>query len=113
LLGTAADTHTALPDAIGSTRIGKRLGFTVPTVVMSVVALSDDGSPLPQTLRSHVIARRVHYNQETDAWTELSDTRLMPEESVAVELLWDGSSRARAWLDVIPDDFYATQKFLE
>jgi hypothetical protein len=27
LLGTAADTHTALPDAVGSTWIGKWLGF--------------------------------------------------------------------------------------
>ena len=27
MLGTAANTHTALPDPVGSTRIGKRLGF--------------------------------------------------------------------------------------
>jgi hypothetical protein len=29
------------------------------------------------------------------------------------ELAWNGSERIHAWLDIIPDDFYATQVFPE
>jgi Cytochrome c554 and c-prime len=83
--------------------------YTVPTVVMSAVALEADGTPRPQTLRTHVIARRVHFDGTT--WAEDSDTRLVPGESAAIELPWNGSARARVWLDVIPDDFYTTQVF--
>jgi hypothetical protein len=83
--------------------------YTVPTVMMSAVALDRDGSPRPRTLRSHVIARRVHYNG--NAWVELSDTRLLPGQSAAIELNWNGSDRIRVWLDVIPDDFYAMKVY--
>jgi hypothetical protein len=83
--------------------------YTVPKVVMSAVALDHDGSPRPQTLSSHVIARRVHF--DGSAWTELSDSRLSPGQSAALELNWNGSDRIRVWLDVFPDDFYAEQVF--
>lgn len=87
--------------------------YTVPKVVMNLVALDADGASLPQTLRSYVIARRVRYDDAANAWLELSDTRLLPGQSAAIELAWNGSERIRAWLDVIPDDFYATQVFPE
>jgi hypothetical protein len=80
--------------------------YAVPTIVMNVVALDADGAPLTKTLQSHVIARRVHYDNATNTWHELSDTRLLPGQSAAVELAWNGSDRIRAWLEVIPDDFY-------
>lgn len=83
--------------------------YIVPTVVMNVVALDADGVPRPDTLRSHVIARHVNY--DGTQWTELSDTRLLPGQSAAIELPWNGSNRIHVWLDVIPDDFYATQVF--
>jgi hypothetical protein len=44
--------------------------YAVPTVVMSV-PLEPSGSPRPLTLRSHVIARRVHH--DGNAWVELSN----------------------------------------
>jgi len=87
--------------------------YTVPKVVMNLAALDAHGVPQPQTLRSHVIARRVRYDDATKAWVELSDTRLLPGQSAAIELAWNGSERIRAWLDVIPDDMYATQVFQE
>ena len=83
--------------------------YTVPTIVMRAVALDADGSPRPESLQSHVIARRVHYDGNT--WIELSDTRLFPGQSAAIDLAWGTSDRIRVWLDVIPDDFYAAQVF--
>ena len=71
--------------------------------------LDGDGTPRLDTLRSHLIARHVHY--DGTQWTELSDTRLLPGQSAAIELPWNGSSRIHVWLDIIPDDFYATQVF--
>jgi hypothetical protein len=46
--------------------------YAVPTVVMSAVALDRSGAPRPRTLRSHVIARRVQY--QDNGWVEISDT---------------------------------------
>jgi hypothetical protein len=54
-------------------------------------------------------SRRVHF--DGSAWTELSDSRLSPGQSAALELNWNGSDRIRVWLDVFPDDFYAEQVF--
>ena len=85
--------------------------YTVPTVVMNEVALNADGSPRLETLRSHMIARRVHYDYGSGAWSELSDTRLLPGQSAAIELAWNGSDHIRVWLEVNPDAFYATQVF--
>jgi hypothetical protein len=85
--------------------------YTVPMVVMNLVALDADGAPLWQTLRSHVIARRVRYDDSVAAWLELSDTRLLPGQSAAIDLPWNESERIRAWLEIIPDNFYATQVF--
>jgi hypothetical protein len=48
--------------------------YTVPTVMMNAVALKADGAPEPETLRSHLIARRVRYGDGTHRWIELSDT---------------------------------------
>ena len=45
------------------------------------------------TLRSHEIARQVRYDR--GHWIELSDTRLLPGQSAAIELNWDGSDRIK------------------
>jgi hypothetical protein len=87
--------------------------YTVPTVTMNLVALDAEGVPLRRTLRSHVIGRRVRYDDASKSWTELSDTRLSPGQSSTIELAWSSSERIRAWLEVVPDDFYATQVFPE
>jgi len=78
--------------------------YTTPTVIMFAIALDADGTARPETLRSQVIARHVHHDGE--GWHELTDTRLLPGESAAVELPWNGNARVRVWLEVIPDDFY-------
>ncbi len=83
--------------------------YVTPKVVMHMVALDADGIPRSETLRSYEISRRVR--QEGDRWVELSDTRLLPGQSFSIEVPWDGSNRIRAWLEVIPDEFYATEVF--
>ena len=84
--------------------------YTVPTIVMRAVALEADGSPQPENSPWSVLARRVYYDGNN--WVELSDTRLFPGRSAAInDLPWGTSDRIRVWLDVIPDDFYATQVF--
>jgi hypothetical protein len=87
--------------------------YTVPTAVMNAVALAPDGSPRAETLQSHVIARHVRYDDGADAWVELSDTRLLPGQAAAIELAWDKADRIRVWLEIVPDDYYATQLFPE
>jgi hypothetical protein len=83
--------------------------YAVPKVVLTAVLLDGDGSPRPETLRSRVIARQVNYDGKT--WAEASDTRLLPGQSAGIEVPWNGSDRARVWLDVLPEDFYTTQLF--
>lgn len=78
--------------------------YVTPKVVMSIVALDANGVPRPETLKSYVINRRVRY--ASDRWIELSDTRLLPGQSAVLEIPWSGSDRARAWLEVFPDDYY-------
>jgi hypothetical protein len=108
-----ADAETARFELVNS-GVGHAFPtYTVPTVVMNLVALDADGAARPQTLRSHVIARRVRYDDAANSWIELSDARLLPGQSSTIELAWNGSERIRAWLEVIPDDFYATQVFPE
>jgi len=85
--------------------------YAAPKVVMHAVALDDAGAPRPETLRSTAIAREVRY--ENDRWVELSDTRLSPGQTAAVELGWDGSTRIRTWLEVIPDYYYGHDLFPE
>ena len=85
--------------------------YMTPKVVMHAVVLDAKGQPQAQTARQHVIGRRVRYDKETDRWSELSDTRLLPQQSVALELPWAGRDRVRVWLEVAPDDYYATVVF--
>jgi len=80
--------------------------YAVPKIVMHAVALNVAGSPVPVTEVTRVIAREVGY--DNGVWRELSDTRLMPSQSAAIELPWSGYERARFWLDVIPDRYYAS-----
>jgi cytochrome c554/c'-like protein len=83
--------------------------YATPTVVMLAIALDAGGAERRETLRSHVIARRVRHDGQQ--WQELADTRLLPGQSAAIEMPWNGSDRVRIWLEVIPDDFYATEVY--
>jgi hypothetical protein len=83
--------------------------YAVPTVVLHAVAVDAEGRIRADTLRSHVIARRIRY--QTNDWVELSDTRLMPGQSAAMTIPWDDSDRVRVWLDVLPDHYYRTQVY--
>ena len=80
--------------------------YAVPRVVMHAIALDAAGVPVRDTEVTRVIAREVRF--ENNDWSEISDTRLMPSQSAAIELPWSGHERARFWLEVIPDDYYAT-----
>jgi hypothetical protein len=83
--------------------------YAVPKVVMHALALDSAGVPQPDTEVTHVIARTVTY--ANDDWTEISDTRLLPSQTAAIELQWNGHDRVRVWLEVIPDHYYATEVF--
>jgi hypothetical protein len=83
--------------------------YAVPKVVMHAVALGDTGAPRGNTEVTRVIARAVRY--ANNVWTEISDTRLLPSQTAAIELPWNGADRIRVWLEVIPDHYYATQVF--
>ena len=85
--------------------------YVTPKVVMRAVALDAEGKPRPDTLVSHVIARRVSYDGAR--WSEASDTRLLPGQTASLELPWNGSLRIRAWLDVFPDDYYENAVYRE
>jgi hypothetical protein len=83
--------------------------YATPTVIMFAVALDTGGTPRADTLRSRVIAR--HLRWDGDQWHELSDTRLLPGQSAAIELPWNGYDRVRVWLEVLPDDHYESEVY--
>jgi hypothetical protein len=56
-----------------------------------------------------LIAREVR--AQSGQVSEISDTRLNPGQSAAVEIDWNGSDRARVWVEVIPDYHYETAVF--
>lgn len=83
--------------------------YVTPKVIMHAVALDSGGSPQPSTERTRVIGRDVRY--VNDDWKEYFDTRLMPSETAALELPWNGYDRIRVWVEVLPDAYYATEVF--
>jgi hypothetical protein len=92
------------------------VGHAFPTYVaakiaLRVVALDEAGTPRSETLRSYYIARQVRYDGAQ--WIEVSDTRLLPGQSAAIELAWNGSNQIRVWMEVIPDDFHEAEIFRE
>jgi hypothetical protein len=80
--------------------------YTVPRIFLRAVALDGDGRPRPETARSYLIAREVR--ARSGQVSEISNTRLDPGQSAAVEIDWNGSNRARVWVEVIPDFHYET-----
>jgi hypothetical protein len=75
-----------------------------PKVIMRGVALDGRGEPRPDTEVSYVIQRKV---ESVDGeWVERFDTRLMPGETVILDVAWQRSGRVRMWLEVHPDDYY-------
>jgi hypothetical protein len=113
--GLTADT-AANADGVRFTITNSGVGHAFPTyaapkVMMHAVALDADGAPRPDTERSTTIAREVRY--EDNHWVELSDTRLLPGQTATVALDWNGNSRIRTWLEVIPDYYYGHEVFPE
>ncbi|KAF0113708.1 MAG: Uncharacterized protein FD149_2049 [Rhodospirillaceae bacterium] len=78
--------------------------YVTPKVIMHAVLLDGTGRPVADSARSHVIERRVVY--ENDEWREIADTRLLPGESASVEMRWGDAQLARVWLEVRPDEYY-------
>jgi hypothetical protein len=83
--------------------------YATPTVIMFAIALDTGGTARVETLRSRVIARRLRW--DGDQWHELADTRLLPGQSAAIELPWDGNDRVRVWLEIRPDDHYESEVY--
>jgi hypothetical protein len=81
--------------------------YVTPKVVMYAQGLDPAGSPQPEALRTHVIARDVR--ADNDRWIEVSDSRLLPGQSAVIELPWNASERIQVWLQVVPDNFYETE----
>jgi mono/diheme cytochrome c family protein len=95
---------------IGNTGIGHAFPtYTTPKVTMHAVALDANGAPLLETSRSHQIAREVR--NRNDRWIELSDTRLLPGQSAALEIPWGDSTRVKVWLEIAPDNYYETEVY--
>jgi len=81
--------------------------YAAPRVVMHAVVLDRTGAPEPKTERTYVIARTVI--ERAGEWIEVSDTRLLPGQAAALDIVWNGGDRARVWLEVLPDFSYATE----
>ena len=83
--------------------------YITPSVAMRAVALDAAGRPRPDTAVSRIIRRVVAF--AAGRWVERSDTRLMPGESVALDLPWGDSNRIRMWLEIHPDDYYDNEVY--
>jgi len=106
---TSADADKARFE-ITNTGIGHAFPtYATPTVIMFAIALDTGGTARAETLRSQVIARRLRW--DGGWWHELADTRLLPGQSAAIELPWNGNDRVRVWLEVMPDDFYESEVY--
>jgi hypothetical protein len=105
----SADAEAARLE-IANTGVGHAFPtYATPTVILFAIALDAAGTARPETLRARVIARRVRHDGQQ--WQELSDTRLLPGQSAAIEMPWNGYERVRVWLEVVPDDFYETEVY--
>jgi len=80
-----------------------------PKVVMRALLIDEAGQPLPGAEATTVIQRRVE--AVGSDWREISDTRLLPGQTAAVEIAWGSARRARLWLEVLPDDFYHRETY--
>ncbi len=78
--------------------------YVTPRAEMHAVALGADGQGVAATAVRHVIQRSVAHRG--GRWVEDFDTRLLPGEAVTLSLPWQGYTKARLWLEVMPDDYY-------
>ena len=79
--------------------------YVTPEVWVSMVQLDKGGREIPSTFQSYAIARRV----KLDLSAEISDTRLLPGESVEVEYEDKKHKKAvklKLAINVHPDAFY-------
>jgi hypothetical protein len=91
---------------VESTRVGHAFPtYVTPRVVLRVELVDGRGVPLPGSRQERVVGREV----TLDLSREVSDTRLMPGESVTLEYrrrVDRPGLRARAAVIVEPDAFY-------
>jgi len=78
-------------------------GHALPTYVTPEIHLNLTSSSRKQA--QHVIRRHMSWDEE-EGWRELSDTRLMPDESITFKLKIGQSETARAIVQVLPDADY-------
>ncbi|RAU23904.1 hypothetical protein CU669_02195 [Paramagnetospirillum kuznetsovii] len=97
--------HDKARFAVTSTGVGHAFPtYVTPKVILHAVLLDGANKPKQGTEATYVIQRRVEFDGSD--WHEISDTRLLPGQSAAVEINWRDATRAKVWLEVQPDDFY-------
>lgn len=98
--------------AVTNTGVGHAFPtYVTPKAVLHALLLDASGRPLPGSEKTYLIQRRVE--AVGDDWREVSDTRLLPGQTASVELSWGTARRARAWLEVQPDDYYHSQTYAQ
>jgi len=83
--------------------------YATPRVVMKGEALDEAGEPVAGSKVDYVIQRQVEF--VNDDWIERFDTRLLPGQSVMLEISWPKSGVVKFWLEVDPDHFYHQQVY--
>ncbi len=83
--------------------------YVIPKVTMHIVLVGPSGGPIKDSEATFTIQRQVEF--KNGKWVELSDTRLLPGQTAGVSIAWQGSSKARMWLEVRPGDFYGRNVF--
>ncbi len=109
---TGTDREAVL--TLRSTGVGHRFPtYIVPRITLRGVLVDEQDRPVPGSQREKIIQRQV--NPDQGHWTEISDTRLQPGESLHLAVPWleDASPgtkiRFEIWVD--PDHFYRSYTY--
>ncbi len=78
-------------------------GHALPTYVTPEIHLKLVSSSGRQ--KRHIIRRHMHWDED-EGWREISDTRLLPDQSIELKLKLSQSETARAVVQVFPDADY-------
>ncbi len=83
--------------------------YVTPKAVLTGVALDISGHVIAGSEKHIVIQRQVAFTG--DVWHEISDSRLLPDQSATLSVPWPPSGRVRFWLEIDPDDFYHRETY--
>jgi hypothetical protein len=80
-------------------------GHALPTYATPRIRIVIEGEGNDKRHLEHVIQRRLEWDEE-NGWSERSDTRLLPGQSVALNLELAEAQTAEITVDVEPDAYY-------